>query len=148
MLREGAQVKYHGLCERLWANCRVSTRDSYKGTPCWDWTGKVIKDKSGKLAYGVYTIRVKGQRCPKNRRAHRASLRIFGGVKFKGYHEANHLCCRTICINPLHLIRVTRTQNEGYKRFLTKQRHARHVVAPDAFDIGQRVETTGEEIPF
>lgn len=142
-------MKYHGLCERLWANCRVSTTHFYKGTPCWDWTGKVVMDSKGTLPYGTFTVRVKGVKHPRQRRAHRASLELFGGVKLHKSHEANHLCERTICINPLHLSRVTRWGNERYKRHLTKLRieEAKRKDA-EAFELGTRVETHGEEIPF
>jgi len=128
-----AKQRYHGLCDRLWANCRVSERHFFRGTPCWDWTGKTIPDRSGQLAYPVYTIRLRGHRSPSNRRAHRASLEVFCGIKLRRGHEANHLCGRTICISPLHLERATRSQNMLYKRI-------------DTFDIGEPVYS--EECPF
>lgn len=141
-------AKYHGMCERLWANCAVSTEHFWKGTPCWDWTGKTCGDRSGTLRYPLYTVRIKG--VPKNRRAHRASLRVFAGVKFRKHHEANHLCCRTICINPMHLERVTRLRNEHYKRVFKRVWETQE--QPPAHDpmddIGTLVETEGDTIPF
>jgi hypothetical protein len=153
-----AHSKYHGMCHRLLANCVISTEHFHNGTPCWDWQAKKVWDRSGELAYGVFTVRINGK--IKNRRAHRVSLEFFCGIELGKKHEANHLCERTLCINPLHLERVTRAQNEMYKNRSAPQADLATAYVPESdpvaevsetpagadFDIGVKVET--EECPF
>jgi hypothetical protein len=70
-------------------------------TPCWLWTGSKFTDA------GTYP-RIYIQR--KGVRAHRFSYEIFIGPIPEGM-TIDHLCRKTMCVNPLHLEVVTQSEN-------------------------------------
>lgn len=69
---------------------------------CWVWTGAVFKKSNG--SYGQ--IRIDG----KLKFAHRVSYETFKKEVSLGL-ELDHLCRKTLCINPSHLEEVTHQEN-------------------------------------
>lgn len=93
--------KYESLADRLLANSVLSDDTFYKGTPCWEWIGKL------RNGYPAITLRYKrGPRKGKvyNIGAHRLSLVVFKGRRMTPKMVARHLCNNRICINPEHLV--------------------------------------------
>lgn len=70
----------------------------FKGTPCWEWQGPLVK------GYGYCYIL--GARFA----THRLSYTLRHGKIPVGYH-IDHLCRNPKCCNPLHLEAVTPAEN-------------------------------------
>ena len=106
--------KYASLGDRIIANSEMSDTLSYRGTPCWIWTGKTGRNKSGML-YGKMTFRY--QRGPRkgkvyNMAAHRASIKAFKhGKRITPRTVVMHLCNNSLCVNPAHLMGGTQSRN-------------------------------------
>lgn len=108
--------KYRSMEERLVANSRKSEEHSYKGDPCWEWTGQRKKNRNG-VFYPYITVRVKrGPRKGKTRivAAHRMSLKVFKGRRMSPRMVGAHLCNYTLCINPEHLVGGSQSANVRY----------------------------------
>lgn len=69
-------------------------------TGCWVWTAALMFSRGGS-AYGVF-----GQGL-----AHRFAYKVFRGPIPEGL-EIDHLCRRTLCVNPKHLEAVTHAENQ------------------------------------
>lgn len=85
--------------ERFLSHYRVDSND------CWIWTG------ASTWGYGLFwdgTFTSKGN--PRMTRAHRWSYRDRYGPIPKGL-VLDHLCKKTLCVNPLHLEAVTQKEN-------------------------------------
>lgn len=72
-------------------------------TGCWIWLGK--KSKKG---YGHFSIRVNGR--PRNRMAHRVAYEELTSDT-PGDFDLDHKCRNYLCINPMHMEKVTKTEN-------------------------------------
>ena len=98
--------KYPSLAERLLANSRPSEELSYNGSRCWEWIGKLQRNRNG-TGYPVLTLRYKsGPRKGKvyNMRAHRLAIVVFKHRRMTPKMVARHLCNNPLCINPEHLV--------------------------------------------
>lgn len=71
---------------------------------CWVWQGCV--NNSG---YGKLNVRLPG-RVHKQLYAHRAAFEEYIRP-LAAHEEVDHTCCNRLCINPLHLEAVTRSEN-------------------------------------
>jgi hypothetical protein len=107
-------AKYATLGDRIIANSLMSETLAHNGTPCWIWTGKVKRNRSGML-YGAMTFRYKsGPRKGKvyNMAAHRASIKAFKqGKRITPKTVVMHLCNNSLCVNPAHLLGGTASKN-------------------------------------
>ena len=107
-------AKYATLGDRIIANSLMSETQFYKGTPCWNWTGKTGRNRSG-MSYGKMTFRY--QRGPRkgkvyNMAAHRASVKAFHvGKRITPKTVVMHLCNNSLCVNPAHLLGGTQMKN-------------------------------------
>lgn len=115
--------KYPSLADRLLANSRISDECSYAGTRCWEWTGKLQRNRNG-TGYPVLTLRYKsGPRKGKvyNMRAHRLAIIVFKHKRMTPKMVARHLCNNPLCINPEHL--VGGSQRTNVRQCVTDGRH-------------------------
>lgn len=71
-------------------------------TDCWIWTGQMLKVKGG--PYGRMWANGRGEN------AHRAAYMEWVGPIPKGYY-VDHLCRKSLCVNPEHLEAVTPGEN-------------------------------------
>jgi hypothetical protein len=117
--------------ERLLWNSVLSETSWFAGTACWEWIGPCRRSRAA--LYPSISFRTAAG--PRSKPAHRVSLETFRGVQLGKRHEANHLCGNTICINPMHLEKVTRRQNEAYKRVLAKVQASTVAGQQDAWDL-------------
>lgn len=92
------QRRYDDPRERLIAN---SVADPH--SDCWLWVGN--RDRKG---YGRLAVRVRGR--PTGVRAHRYSYELFCGPIPDG-QTVDHTCVQASCINPSHLVLLSREQN-------------------------------------
>lgn len=98
--------KYDSLADRLLANSIPSEEDTYNGSRCWVWIGKLQRNRNG-TGYPVLTLRYKsGPRKGKvyNTRAHRLAIVVFKHRRMTPKMVARHLCNNPLCINPEHLV--------------------------------------------
>ena len=103
-------AQYGNLYARLIANSEKPDDQNENG--CWLWTG--TKDRKG---YGRLSMRVAGKRNPTGVRAHRAMLEHLLGRELHPDDETvEHLCACTSCINPDHLVLMTRAANTSAMR--------------------------------
>ena len=88
--------------KRLFSTLNITSEISHNGTPCWIWTGSIVRGY-GHLnwRWGQYT-------------AHRFFWAWLIGPVPKGrkYGEFDHLCRRPACVNPVHLEWVTAKENQ------------------------------------
>ena len=73
------------------------------------WDGRVVQSKRSHNFYPRFNARLKGMGHTALR-AHRAMFEDYYGIKLHN-HQCNHKCGNTLCINPLHLEKVTHKQN-------------------------------------
>ncbi len=105
--------KYASLGERILANTIVRFDSFHNGTPCWEWTGAVVVNRSG-MKYGKLSVRWKrGPRKGQQRTvyAHRAALENLAFKTLRGRQVVMHLCNNTLCCNPAHLMGGTQRKN-------------------------------------
>lgn len=106
--------KYASLGDRIIANSLMSETQFYKDEPCWNWTGKTGRNRSGML-YGKMTFRYQcGPHKGKvyNMAAHRASVKAFHkGKRITPKTVVMHLCNNSLCVNPAHLMGGTQSKN-------------------------------------
>lgn len=115
--------KYDSLAERLLANSRPSEESAYNGSRCWEWIGKLQRNRNG-TGYPVLTLRYKnGPRKGKvyNMRAHRLSIVVFKHRRMTPKMVARHLCNNPLCINPEHL--VGGSQRANVRQCVADRRH-------------------------
>lgn len=103
-------TRYKSLRERLNARSHDSGQFAFEGTPCRMWDGCVTKSKRSGNFYPRMTVWVKELQARRSVRVHRESFEEHYGVRL-GEHQCNHRCGNTLCINPLHLEKVTHKQN-------------------------------------
>lgn len=90
--------------ERLWARIDKSGPEFANLGNCWLWTGYVNPDGYGKLrADGLMQS------------AHRYVFQMFNGQLDDGV-EVDHVCFVTNCVNPKHLRRANRKQQNEYRQ--------------------------------
>jgi hypothetical protein len=94
---------------------RFAAKHAEAMTGCWLWTGATGSDGYGHmLADG----RIVG--------AHRIAYELYVGAIPRGA-EVHHACEVPLCVNPAHLIAVTRTEHRGFERALLCSRgHSRY----------------------
>lgn len=105
--------KYASIEERIIANTILAEDSYHDGTPCWLWTGKVVKSRGGAL-YPVMTMRyASGPRKGKvhNVRVHRKVIEVFCGRRMTPKMVAMHLCNNSLCCNPAHLAGGSQKKN-------------------------------------
>jgi len=111
--------RYASTYERLVAN----TQEPENAQACWLWTGAVRKQ------YPTLALRRPGKPHPLQHYAHRVMLMQFEPLQPD--HEAEHVCCNPLCVNPDHLEPLTGKANR-------QRRHG--ILAPrvnyDAVDDG------------
>jgi len=116
--------KYASLADRIIANSILGDEDTYADQPCWIWTGKVCRNRSGML-YGRMNFRYKsGPRKGKvhSMAAHRASVKAFHqGKRITPKTVVMHLCNNSLCVNPAHL--MGGTQSKNVKQCVNDGRH-------------------------
>lgn len=96
------------VVQRFWDKTAASEVLSFNGTPCIMWTG-AIKNKKNPSLYGRFYSRDTDG----NTRywvAHRFAYYLAYGEVPDGM-EVDHLCCRSLCVNALHLEAVTPCEN-------------------------------------
>jgi hypothetical protein len=111
-------VKYESTYERLLANSIIPEGQS-ELAGCWIWQGSV--DRKG---YGRLALRIKNKKNPTGVRAHREMLRLFEDEDFvpdPDLHTVEHLCFVTGCINPDHMVWLTRVANTSSMRARSKK---------------------------
>ncbi len=87
------------LLTRLFGHIHISTTRFYKGEPCWEWTGRLMKKgKYGTTSY-VHPERHKQM---SNYGVHRLMYELFVGA-IPADLEIDHLCRVRHCCNPVHL---------------------------------------------
>jgi hypothetical protein len=103
-LIDGRLAANRKLLTKLFRKVRVSLISSYKGDPCWEWTGCLTK--------GYGRVAIDG----KIRNTHNLTYRLFVGEVPSGF-ELDHLCRNKRCLNPYHLEAVTHVENvrRGYQ---------------------------------
>ncbi len=91
------------VIQRFWAKTAISDTLAFNGTPCRIWTGAQV-DRTRPNPYGRY--------CAKGRWwvAHQFAYVLTHGEIPTGL-EIDHLCCRSLCVEPTHLEAVTRCEN-------------------------------------
>ena len=96
------------VLKRFWSKTETSPELSFNGTPCRLWTGAVY-NQSDRNKYGRFTTR---EQIGKSQwwLAHRFSYTVYVGVIAEGL-EVDHLCRRTLCVEPAHLEAVTGCEN-------------------------------------
>jgi hypothetical protein len=78
-------------------------------TQCWLWLGRYTKD-----GYPLLNQRLNGKHV--THRAHRLSFNIIGGgIPVLGM-ELDHICHNRACINPDHLVQVSKADNLANRR--------------------------------
>ena len=105
--------KYDSLADRLLANSIPSEDCTYLGSRCWEWIGKLQRNRNG-TGYPVLTLRYKsGPRKGKvyNMRAHRLAIVVFKHRRMTPKMVARHLCNNPLCINPEHLVGGSQRSN-------------------------------------
>ena len=103
--------RYATIYERLVANTEIPAEQS-EATGCWVWTG--TKDRAG---YGRMAVRKAGRKNPTGVRAHRAMMTSMLGRELHPDDETvEHLCACTSCVNPDHLVLLTRAENTAAMR--------------------------------
>lgn len=104
--------------ERIIANSVMSTTSFYEGTPCWEWIGKSITNRSGQR-YGRITTTIKGEHV--SVLVHRLVLMVFRGRTINRSQVAMHKCNNSICCNPMHI--AGGTQSKNMKQCVADGRH-------------------------
>lgn len=89
------------LLKRLFSKIKVSTKHSYNGIPCWEWTTTQFY-KSG---YGRF-----GLNKNKSLMAHKVFYLLFVG-DIPDSLVCDHLCRVRHCVNPAHIEIVTQQVN-------------------------------------
>lgn len=79
------------LLTRIFSKIKVSTKNFYKGVPCWEWQAYKTK-----LGYGQISYK------PKWWYAHRLIYCFFVEIVPTGL-ECDHLCRNPSCVNPVHI---------------------------------------------
>lgn len=98
-------MRYETLYERLIANSK--TRDDQNENGCWEWTGRT---DGKRWAYGRLNLRIEGKHT--TRAPHRLMFEIIEGRTLHPDDETvEHRCYNRLCINPDHLILLTRVEN-------------------------------------
>jgi len=92
-------TRYPSLAERILAHS-VSDPDG----ECWVWVG--YRDSRG---YGQMTVRKGGK--PRKVWAHIAAYELLSGRARTPGMTLDHTCMNRSCINPAHLVEVTRSRN-------------------------------------
>src|SRR5947208_3014126 len=92
------------LLHRLFSRIHVSTEYSYKGDPCWEWTGSINK-RTKYAQYGIYLNKWNYLYL-----AHRLFYRLFVAQLSPGL-ILDHLCRVQHCVNPAHLEETTHKVN-------------------------------------
>jgi len=69
-------------------------------TGCWIWTGS-------RTVHGYGSVSIHGDRM----HAHRAAMKLLTEVEIAGF-EVDHRCGVRACVNPAHLRRATRSENQ------------------------------------
>lgn len=116
--------KYESMQERIIANSVHSAVNAYADTYCWEWIGKVKRNRVGTL-YPVVSVRYPKSH-PKAGKvhaklAHRASIEAFHGIRMPKSRVAKHLCNNTLCVNPAHL--QGGTQKSNVRQAVREGRH-------------------------
>lgn len=105
------------LLKRIFSKIRVSTVNFYKGTPCWEWTGRT--DKGG---YAVMDNRSRGWTQLVHRLVYQLIVEIIPDDL-----ESDHLCRNRPCIRPDHIEPVTKQINclrgESFAAHKARQTH-------------------------
>lgn len=104
--------------QRIINNSIVSRDHHHDGTPCWEWIGKVVTNKTGRR-YGRLNLRVKGKHV--SVLAHRFSLIELRGRTLTKRGVCMHKCNNTLCVNPMHL--AGGTQSKNIKQCVADGRH-------------------------
>lgn len=84
--------------ERFLSKITIS-KNSFKGTSCWDWIASITPNGYGKFWFGN-----------KHSSSHRFSYLFWNG-KLDDSLTIDHLCRNTKCCNPKHLDQVTQKEN-------------------------------------
>lgn len=104
---------YPSLVLRLFAHSTVDPE-----TDCWIWIAHIAN------GYGRLTMRVNGS--PYGCWAHRVAYETFSGRKIARGMTLEHTCRKTLCINPHHLIEVTREENTRLMQMFRKNAAKRY----------------------
>lgn len=86
------------LLTRFFSRVRIDPAVTFKGVPCWLWTGSTLS------GYGRFSV--KGA----TENAHRIAFGMFVYVLLPRRY-ADHLCRNRICVNPVHVDDVTNRIN-------------------------------------
>lgn len=71
---------------------------------CWFWTGGLDKDKYGQFWFNGH-----------NWRAHKFAHLLFNGPLREAGLEIDHICAHRKCVNPDHLVLMTKPENLYYR---------------------------------
>ena len=76
---------------------------------CWLWTGPRSRGKGNRAWYGTFSPSKRGVR------AHIWAHDVLAGKHHrKGWHR-DHICGNTLCVNPLHIVSISRSDNQKLK---------------------------------
>lgn len=103
-------TRYGSVQARIAARSFDSAEWSFEGTPCRMWDGPVVKSKRSGNYYPRMSVWVPALHAHRSVRVHREIFELHYGVRL-GEHQCNHRCGNTLCVNPLHLEKVTHSQN-------------------------------------
>jgi hypothetical protein len=148
------RVRHGSLFLRLLANSIESETSSYRGTPCWDYTGP----KNGK-GYGRLSMRVPGRASPVGKIPHRLMAElVLQRTLHPDQETVEHACGNASCINYLHLSLAARDDNTK-DMWARRKGTERHVFPPlidaDLYIVDRFIralpvlrEAPNEEEPF